>query len=126
MIEHADEVMHAWDSAPTGHTTLDQIIAERATVHLPDLVEPGDAPRLVRFLDHPSDGVQNNVLWTLIFLFGTEAVERLVVEAADSGEVSPAAAEYVRQNDEPMMLFAYIPNLVQIFPAEEMEDDVGK
>lgn len=84
MIEHADEVMHAWDSAATGHMTLDQVIAERPTVHLPDLAEPRNAPSLVRFLDHPSDVVKNNVLWTLISLFGTEGVERLVVEAAGS------------------------------------------
>ncbi len=126
MIEHADEVMHAWDSAATGHTTLDQVIAERATVLLPDLVEPRDAPRLVRFLDHPSDGVKNNVLWTLMFLFGTEGVEGLAVQAADAREVSSAGAEYVRQKDEPIMLFAYIPNLVQMFPAKDTEGDVGK
>jgi Armadillo/beta-catenin-like repeat len=125
LIEHADEVMRAWDSAATGHTTLDEVIAERATVHLPDIVEPGDARRLVRFLDHPSEGVQNNALWTLIYLLGTEGVERLVVEATEAGEVSPAAVEYISQNDEPMMLFAYIPNLVQTFPAEDTEGDVG-
>jgi hypothetical protein len=126
LIEHADEVMRAWDSTATGHTTLDEVIAERATVHLPDIVEPGDARRLVRFLDHPSEGVQNNALWTLLYLVGTEGVERLVVEAAEAGDVSPAAVEYVSRSDEPMMLFAYIPNLVQTFPAKDTDGHVDE
>jgi hypothetical protein len=125
LIEWADERMRAWDTAATGLHTLDEVIADRATVHLPDLVEPGDARRLVRFLDHPSEGVQNNVLYTLLDLLGREGVERLVVEAAEAGEVSPAGVEYASQNDEPMMLFAFIPNLVQTIPAEDMEADVG-
>jgi hypothetical protein len=116
LIEDAGEVMRAFALASpnTDRKLLDEAIADRATVLLPSLVEAADAPRLVRFLDHPSDCVQNNVLWTLFFLLGTERVARLVGEAADTGEVSPAATEYVRQNDEPMMLFAYIPNLIEL------------
>jgi hypothetical protein len=126
LIDWADERMRAWDTAATGLHTLDEVIADRASVLLLEYVECADALQLVRLLDHPSDGVQNNVLYTLLDLFGKEEVERLVVEAADAGHVSPAAAEYVRQNDEPMMLFAYIPNLVRTLPAEDMEGDVGK
>jgi hypothetical protein len=116
LIEDAGEVMRAFAlaSPDTNRKLLDEAIADCATVLLPSLVELADAPRLVRFLDHPSEGVQNNVLWTLLFLVGTERVARLVAEAADAGEVSPAATEYAQQNDEPMMLFAYIPNLAEL------------
>jgi hypothetical protein len=119
MIEDAGETMRARDSSATDVKTLDEAIADRATVLLPSLVDAADAPRLVGFLDHPSDGVRNNVLWTLLFLLGAEGVARLVAEATEASELSPAATEYVAENDEPMMLFAYIPNLAELIPGPD-------
>jgi hypothetical protein len=128
LIERADEVMRAWDTAATGAHTMDEVIADRASTMLLEYVERADALQLVRFLDHPSEVVRNNVLYTLVDLFGTQEVERQVGEAAEAGQTSSAAPAFVRDNmnERLMMLWAYIPNLVQIFPAEDMEGDVGK
>jgi hypothetical protein len=121
LIDRAAERMRAWDTATTGLHTLDEVIADRASTLLLEHVERADATQLVLLLDHPSEGVRNNVLYTLLELFGTEEVERRVAQVADAGQISPAASQFARDNvDEPlMMLWAYIPSLVETFPAEE-------
>jgi hypothetical protein len=120
IIDRADEVMRAWDAAATGLTTGDEVLADRASAILLDYVEPEGAARLVPFLDHPSACVQNNVLFTLLYLLGTNEVERLVVAAAAAGQASPAATELVRHKmNEPLtMHWAYIPSLVEASPTE--------
>jgi hypothetical protein len=120
-IEHADEVMKELESTSPGFGSLDQVIAERATAVLPSYVKVEDLPRLLSCLDHRSECVRNNVVWVLVDLVGKEQTDGLVNDAAESGSVSRDARAFVKEKlDGPLlMLWAYMPNLVDVFRAED-------
>jgi hypothetical protein len=122
LIDRADEVMGAWEPDTEGVHTLDEVIADRASALLQDFVEQADAPRLVGWLDHPSECVRNNAFCTLVELVGDDEARHVVDELLASGKVS-AASQIVPGNiEEPFMLWAYIPNLRQLFPAEQRNE----
>jgi hypothetical protein len=61
------------------------------------------------------------VVWVLVDLVGKEQTDGLVNDAAESGSVSRDARAFVKEKlDGPLlMLWAYMPNLVDVFRAED-------
>jgi hypothetical protein len=120
LIENAGEMMRERSPPAPRVQTAYQVIADRASSLLPSYVERGDVPRLVRLLAHPSECAQNNILYTLVDSVGSDHARRLAAEAVDSGQISSETQEFVREHvADPMMLWAYIPNLNQMVPAEQ-------
>jgi hypothetical protein len=77
--------------------------------------------RLAAQLDHPVETVRQNVLCTLLELVGRDEVERLVEEAVEAGTLETAAQRFVADEADPLMLWAYIPNLRDLYRAEESD-----
>jgi hypothetical protein len=48
-------------------------------------------------------------------------VERLVEEAVEAGTLDTAAQRFVADEADPLMLWAYIPNLRDLYRAEESD-----
>jgi hypothetical protein len=117
LIDHADEVMRGWEADAEGVHTLDEVIADRASALLPAFSERADARRLAAWLGHAAECVRNNAFYTLVEFVGDEEARRVADEALASGKISSLSQIVPGNIDEPFILWAYIPNLTQLYPA---------
>jgi hypothetical protein len=119
LIDRADEVMRGWET-DEGVRTLDEVIGDRASALLPTFAERADARRLAAWLGHAAECVRNNAYYTLVELVGDEEARRVADEALASGKVSTLSQIVPGNIDEPFILWAYIPNLTQLYPADQL------
>jgi len=75
------------------------ILAERATVSLPNVLTSDDGLRVSRLLDHPNETIRHNLLSWLVLTFDPERSTRLH-EVIDASGISDDASKKTRRGSQ--------------------------